>query len=118
MAEKLSYPSIPVPKEDLKSLNETVLTLKRAVEMLTGQGKGDAYASHMFVQPNTPEAMHQGDLWLCSTMSATTLNVWMGETWVKLMDVNMSLPTSTGGVEPTQSDVDLNLGMFSRRKQR
>lgn len=34
------YPSIPEPSQDIRSLQASVLALKEAVEMLTGQRRG------------------------------------------------------------------------------
>lgn len=38
MANK--YPSIPEPSQDVRSLQATILALKEAVEILTGQRRG------------------------------------------------------------------------------
>jgi hypothetical protein len=80
------FPSIPVPREDLKSLNASVLALKQTVEMLTGQDQSDKYAAHVFMQAGVPEAHHVGDLWLC-TGTTFTFNIWDGTDWLKLADV-------------------------------
>jgi hypothetical protein len=121
----LNFPSIPEPKEDLKSLNASVLTLKRAVEMLTGQGRTEVQAAHVFVQSGTPTALSIGDLWVCLTAPAT-LNVWIGDTWVKIVDVGTTSapPVVSGEAAPPVSpasapvEVDLNVAMFTRRLHR
>ena len=82
------FPTIPVPAADLDALHRSVLALKQAVEMLTG-GDGrsvsgasaDRYAPHVFVQPNTPTPLHQGDLWLC-TGTTYTFNIWKDDKWL------------------------------------
>lgn len=34
---KVKYPSIPAPSQDIRSIQATVIALKEAVELLTGQ---------------------------------------------------------------------------------
>jgi hypothetical protein len=101
-----TFPSIPVPREDLQSLNETCLTMKRTLEMLTGQDQGDTYASHTFVQPGQPEALHNGDLWLC-TAKEMSVNIWTGEKWVRVANVTAV----------TFGETDFNLAQFERRRR-
>jgi len=106
------FPSIPVPKEDLKSLNESVLALKQAVEMLTGQGDEGRVAPHVFIQSDQPEALHKGDLWLCTTNSAT-FNVWNGDKWLVLSNV----PALAMMAIPEELQ-DRQLRLFNTRKMR
>ena len=81
------YPSIPVPSDEPGALLEAVQALKQTVEMLTGQDIGAAkFAPHVFVQPEVPEALHVGDLWLCTSVSYT-FNVWDGFHWLKVGDI-------------------------------
>ena len=98
------FPTIPVPTEDPKALLETCLTMKRTLEMLTGEDQGGTYAVHTFVQADTPEAIHLGDFWLC-TAKDMSLNTWTGLQWVKIASV-----TALAAAE-----VDFNMGQFQRR---
>lgn len=101
-----TFPSIPLPREDIKSILEACLTMKRILEMLTGQDQGETYANHVFVQPETPEALHTGDLWLC-TSKVPTFNIWSGDAWARIANVTA-----------ITEDVDLLLGQFSNRRVR
>lgn len=78
------FPSIPTPTAEPAALLQTCIALKQAVEMLTGQDADQSkYAPHVFVQTDTPTALHIGDLWLC-TAKTYTFNVWDGQHWLKL----------------------------------
>lgn len=69
------YPSIPVPKEDLKSLNESVLALKQAVEQLI--------AHHpVSVQMDEPALQNVGDLWI--QPGTGRMSYYSGLQWVML----------------------------------
>ena len=90
-----NFPSIPVPKGNFNSMLETILTLKRTVEMLTGQdpaspngNQREFFAPHVFVQQGTPEALHVGDLWLAQQKS-WSFNIWTGNEWLKIADIAM-----------------------------
>jgi len=80
------WPTIPVPTEDLKSLNASVLALKQVAEMLTGQDQMQKFAPHTFVQADTPVALHDGDFWLC-TGKTYSFNIWDGNKWLKIADL-------------------------------
>jgi hypothetical protein len=81
------FPSIPVPTADPPALLEAVLALKQTVEMLTGQDQSDKFAPHVFVQDAMPEALHTGDLWLCTVATNSSFNVWSGTKWLKIAAV-------------------------------
>lgn len=77
------FPTIPVPSNEVNALLETVLALKQAVELLTGQGADQTkFAAHVFVQTEPPEAYHVGDLWLC-TGPTYNFSIWDGTRWLK-----------------------------------
>lgn len=85
-----AYPSIPAPDLTVGGLVNSVTALKRCVELLTAQdtsGKeGDRhnrFAPHVFVQVDTPTALHEGDLWL-SQGTSSTFNIWNGTAWLKI----------------------------------
>jgi len=80
------FPTIPVPTAEPAALLETCITMKRTLEMLTGQDQGHTFAPHVFVQLEVPEAIHVGDFWLC-TATNYTFNIWNGNRWLKLGDV-------------------------------
>lgn len=82
------FPTIPVPEANPESLHKTCLALKQAVEMLTGNDpksrsgdQANRFAPHVFVQPTTPTALHEGDLWLCEGPSFT-FNIWTKNGWM------------------------------------
>jgi hypothetical protein len=82
------FPTIPEPATDVDSLHKSVLALKRSVEMLTGGDnksmtgdKSDRNAHHVFTQPDTPTALHEGDMWLC-TGASYSLSIWQGGKWL------------------------------------
>lgn len=104
-----AFPSVPVPTSDPDALLETVIALKQTVEMLTGQDQGNGYAPHVFVQPGVPQALHTGDLWLCTTLSNSTFNIWNGSQWVKIAAVAMTL---------MDDQPDLLLEQFARQYRR
>lgn len=100
------FPSIPIPTEDPKALLETCLTMKRTLEMLTGQDQGETFAPHVFVQADVPVAHNVGDLWLCTALTQS-FNCWTGAAWVRIATVtSMTL------------DGDLNLQAFAQRRHR
>jgi hypothetical protein len=91
------FPSIPVPDAEVKSLRESVMTLKKCVDMLTGSdglsrdGVGaDRFAPHVFITPDLPTALHDGDLWLCTGVT-WTFNIWDGTDWILLLTVPSNL---------------------------
>lgn len=100
------FPSVPVPTKDPDALLQSVLALKHAVEMLTGQDQGDRFAAHVFVQPDTPTAFHTGDFWLCTATSGSTFNVWNGTKWVKIAAVTL--------MSDAPAETDFLLHMFKR----
>lgn len=104
MPSNPTFPSIPVPKASMMSMLETVLTLKRTVEMLTGQEpatlnastkpgeeKPTYFAPHVFVQADTPTAYHIGDLWLAQRKS-WSFSIWTGSDWILLVDLPTPVP--------------------------
>jgi len=88
------YPSIPVPKANVESLLETVNTLKRTVEMLTGQDKSDKNAARVHVHTEAPTDAMLGDLWLC-TGSEYSLSIWAANRWLKIAVLPTPAPSST-----------------------
>jgi len=103
-----TFPSIPVPTDDPKSLLETVLAIKQTVDALTGQDNSERFANHVFVDHETPTAIHKGDIWLYEG-ERFSLNIWNGVRWILIVDV---VPPAALLAEP-----DLLLEIF-RRKHR
>ena len=104
------FPTIPIPREDVQSLNTSVLALKEAVEMLTHQG-GEQAGRHpcfAFVQPEVPNATSPGDIWLC-TSGVYSFSIWDGFNWLKVGDI----VTPAG-----DNQLYLNLHQFMRRRGR
>lgn len=82
------FPTIPVPENNVEALHKTCLALKRCVEMLTGPdarsrdgSSSNRFAPHVFVQADTPTALHEGDLWLCEGPTFT-FNIWSAGKWM------------------------------------
>lgn len=104
MPKAPTFPSIPVPKDDIMSLLITTTALKRTVEMLTGQEpatpntstkpgeeKPEFFAPHVFVQADTPTAYHVGDFWLAQRKS-WSFSIWTGTDWILLVDLPTPVP--------------------------
>lgn len=78
-------PTIPQPTQDVQSLYQSVLALKEAVEMLTGQRKGaDAPSCRLFkgvIEPGKPgsgvlvTSLQDGDFWFNSS-ATQKLRAW------------------------------------------
>lgn len=78
-----SYPGIPEPTLSLEGLMNTVLQLKIAVEMLSGQRTGPSYgAPRIFVQPKMPTTNDIGDLWINTALN-NKLHFWDGRNWTQ-----------------------------------
>lgn len=73
-------PSIPEPKEDLKSVFATVQTLKQVVEILVGV-RGEGKAARVYLQDKPPGDVRVGDLWVTPEGNYRTL-IWIGSDWV------------------------------------
>lgn len=80
MSRQQRIGGIPDPQPDLISLHRTVVALKNAVDLMTGQVGDDAHTSRVYVQDNTPDRPKKGDLWIGSTRTV----YWNGRSWEQL----------------------------------
>lgn len=88
IARSQKFPNVPMPDTTLEGLQRSVLALKQCVQMLTGYDnssrdgtRADRFAPHVFVQATAPEALHEGDLWLCN-QGSMTFNIWSAGKWL------------------------------------
>jgi hypothetical protein len=77
-----TFPSMPMPRNELEALHSFCMVAKQAIEQLQGADRATGYAPRMFVQDQPPTIERDGDFWLAQGTS-TTLNVSLAGQWVR-----------------------------------
>jgi hypothetical protein len=85
-----TFPTIPVPDLTPNGMLNTLLALKKCVEMLTGVdlasqsgNRANRFAPHVFIQNDPPTPYLPGDMWV-ATGTQTTFSIWDGTQWLKI----------------------------------